>query len=347
VTRLLRPLAVATLVGNIGIVVTGGAVRLTASGLGCPTWPRCTEQSFVPHGALGVHGAIEFGNRMMTFVLAAIAVATWVAAMRARPRRRSLRVLATVLALGIPGQALIGGVTVLTDLNPWVVSLHLVLSMVMIALSVLLVRTAYDDAAAGADARVGDRAVGDPVSRRLGAAVLAVTFVVLYLGTMVTGAGPHAGHLGPEDLAGDRVQIVRNGLDPQTISQVHAGFVYLLVGLTVATLVAVHRRGAPAGARRAAATLLGVEVVQATIGFTQYFLDLPVLLVGLHLLGAALLTASATWLALATRGTLPGYGPGRRPRPSAQQQRVDGDGEEQQRQVEVRPVEQPHRPHHP
>jgi heme a synthase len=141
--RWLRPLAWATLVGNIAIVVTGGAVRLTGSGLGCPTWPRCTQQSFVPHGELGIHGAIEFGNRMVTFVLAAIAVATWVAAMRARPRRRSLRVPATVLALGIPGQAVIGGVTVLTDLNPWVVSLHLLLSMVMITLSVVLVHQVY------------------------------------------------------------------------------------------------------------------------------------------------------------------------------------------------------------
>jgi heme a synthase len=310
VSRLLRPLAVATLVGNIGIVVTGGAVRLTASGLGCPTWPRCTEQSFVPHGALGLHGAIEFGNRMMTFVLAAVAVATWVAAMRARPRRRSLRVLATVLLLGIPGQALIGGVTVLTDLNPWVVSLHLVLSMVMIALSVLLIHQTYAVAPAGPRRRdlFGDGPVGDPATRRLVGAVLVVTFVVLYLGTMVTGAGPHAGHLGPEDLAGDRVQVVRNGLDPQTISQVHAAFVYLLVGLTVTTLVTVHRRGAPLAVRRAAVALLAVEAVQATIGFTQYFLDLPVLLVGLHLLGAALLTACAAWLLLSTRGAPAGAG---------------------------------------
>jgi heme a synthase len=319
VTRLLRPLAVATLVGNIGIVVTGGAVRLTASGLGCPTWPRCTEQSFVPHGTLGMHGAIEFGNRMMTFVLAAIAVATWVTALRARPRRRSLRVLATVLLLGIPGQALIGGATVLTDLNPWVVSLHLVLSMVMIALSVLLIRETYAVAPAMSDppraGPFGDRPLAAP-TRRLARAVLAVTFVVLYLGTMVTGAGPHAGHLGPEDLVGDRVQVVRNGLDPQTISQVHAAFVYLLVGLTVATLVTVYRRPSPTGTRRAAVTLLAVELVQAAIGFTQYLLDLPVLLVGLHLFGAALLAAGTTWLMLSTRGM-----PANAPREFAQSRR--------------------------
>jgi cytochrome c oxidase assembly protein subunit 15 len=297
--RWLRPLAWASLAGNIGIVVTGGAVRLTGSGLGCPTWPRCTEQSFVPHGELGLHGAIEFGNRMMTFVLAAVAVATWVAAMRYRPRHRTLRVLATALALGIPGQAVIGGVTVLTDLNPWVVSLHLMLSMAMIALAVLFARLVSDENA-GSALRV------PPALRRVAVAILATTFVVLYLGTVVTGAGPHAGHLEPEDLAGDRVFVVRNGLDPQVVSHVHAAAVYVLVGLTLLALVAAYRLGAASEVRRAAVTLLGVEVAQGAVGFTQYVRDLPVLLVGLHLLGAALLTASATWLLVSTRGAASG-----------------------------------------
>jgi len=306
-TRWLRPLAWASLLGNIGIVVTGGAVRLTGSGLGCPTWPRCTEQSFVPHGELGLHGAIEFGNRMMTFVLAAVAVATWLAAMRYRPRHRTLRVLATVLALGIPGQAVIGGVTVLTDLDPWAVSLDLMLSMAMIALAVLFVRLVYDETAGAqrADAYgLNHLAVftGGRLISRVAVAILVTTFVVLYLGTVVTGAGPHAGHLEPEDLAGDRVFVVRNGLDPQVVSHVHAAAVYLLVGLTIAALVTAYRLGAASEVRRAAATLLAVEVAQGAVGFTQYMSDLPVLLVGLHLLGAALLTASATWLLVSTRG---------------------------------------------
>jgi cytochrome c oxidase assembly protein subunit 15 len=296
--RWLRPLAVATLVSNIAIVVTGGAVRLTGSGLGCPTWPRCTQQSFVPHGELGLHGAIEFGNRMMTFVLAAVAVATWVAAMRARPRRRPVRVLATVLALGIPGQALIGGVTVLTDLNPWVVSLHLMLSMAMVALAVLLVRLVRL-VHEGAPLAVRRAA---PSVRRLAAAVVTVTFVVLYLGTVVTGAGPHAGHLEATDLEGNQVFVVRNGLDPQMVSHVHAAFVYLLVALTVVTVVAAYRTRAPRDVRAAALVLLAVELGQGTVGFAQYLRDLPVLLVGLHLLGAALLTASASWLLVSTRG---------------------------------------------
>jgi heme a synthase len=299
VSRLLRPLAVATLVSNIAIVVTGGAVRLTGSGLGCPTWPRCTQQSFVPHGELGMHGAIEFGNRLMTFVLAGIAVATWVAAMRARPRRRSVRVLATALALGIPGQAVIGGVTVLTDLNPWVVSLHLMLSMAMIALAVWLVRLVRQGGP------LSMPLVGQPL-RRLCVAVLAVTSVVLYLGTVVTGAGPHAGHLEATDLEGQAVVVVRNGLDAQVVSHVHAALVYLLVALTVAALVVAVRTGAPRGVRRAAGMLLGVEAVQGAVGFAQYFQDLPILLVGTHLLGAALLTAAATWLLVSTGAAPPG-----------------------------------------
>ena len=131
----LRPLAWATLVANVVLVVTGGAVRLTGSGLGCPTWPRCTSSSFTPHGALDIHAAIEFGNRLLTFVLVAIAVATFLAAWSSS--RTEVRVLAFVLALGIPAQAIIGGVTVLTDLNPWVVSFHLLCSLAIIGLSVL------------------------------------------------------------------------------------------------------------------------------------------------------------------------------------------------------------------
>jgi cytochrome c oxidase assembly protein subunit 15 len=119
----LRGLAWASLAVNILIVVTGGVVRLTGSGLGCPTWPRCTTGSFTPHGAMGIHAAIEFGNRMVTFLIAAVAIATLVVAWRSG--RRSLRRIATVLALGVPAQAVLGGITVRTGHNPWTVSLHL------------------------------------------------------------------------------------------------------------------------------------------------------------------------------------------------------------------------------
>ena len=272
-------LAWASLVANVAIVVTGGAVRLTGSGLGCPTWPRCTDDSYVPHGSLGIHGAIEFGNRLLTFVLVAIAVATLVVAWRTG--RRDLRRLAVWLALGIPAQAAIGGVTVLTGLNPWTVALHLLVSMAMVGVAVALVRAARRPAGPAPHPR-------SPLSL-LAWSVFAVGWVVLYLGTVVTGAGPHAGD----------ATSPRNGLDPAAASQAHADAVFLLVGLTFALLVAVRALGAGTEARRAVAVLLAVELAQGLIGFVQYATDLPIVLVGLHVLGAALVSAAITWVLLA------------------------------------------------
>jgi cytochrome c oxidase assembly protein subunit 15 len=265
----------ASVVANTLIVLTGGLVRLTGSGLGCPTWPRCTDESFVPHRALGVHGVIEFGNRMFTYVLVAVAVGTLVAVWRWAGSSPGTRKLAVVLALGIPFQGVIGGITVLTDLNPWIVSLHLLLSMALIGGSVLLV------------VRVR-RTTGAPVPARsvvLTRLTFAALVVAVYLGTVVTGGGPHAG-----DAASPR-----NGLDPHVMSHVHASSVYVLVALTLATVVAL--RGTPAA--RYAMLLLGVELLQGTIGFVQYFTDLPVALVAAHLVGAALLVAAGTRLLLA------------------------------------------------
>ena len=281
---LLKRLAVASLVANIVIVVTGGAVRLTGSGLGCPTWPRCTDRSFVVHGAMGIHGFVEFGNRMLTFVLATVAIATWVVAMRYRPRRTSLRRLATVLALGVPAQAVLGGFTVLTDLNPWVVALHLLLSLAIIALAVVFVRRVDEE----------DRPPQPTMplpAVRLAQATYVVTWTVLYVGTVVTGSGPHAGD----------AESPRNGLRPTAVTQLHADLVFLLVGLTIGTLVAFVLVRAPERAVRAVTWLLAIEVAQGAVGFVQYFTDLPIVLVGLHVLGAALITAAATWVLLGTR----------------------------------------------
>ncbi len=282
--------AIASLVANIVIVVTGSAVRLTGSGLGCPSWPRCTDQSFVTHGALGAHGVIEFGNRMLTFVLAAVAVATWVVVVRYRPRRRPLVVLATLLALSVPAQAVLGGVTVLTHLNPWVVSTHLMFSLAIIALAVVFVR------------RVGERdeqprlTVPRPVVA-LTTATYAVAWVVLAIGTVVTGSGPHAGD----------IDSPRNGLNPAAVSQLHADVVFLLLGLTVGTLLALRATAAPERAHRAVVWLLGVELFQGVVGVTQYFTDLPIVLVGLHVFGAALVSGTATWMMLGLRDRgLPG-----------------------------------------
>jgi cytochrome c oxidase assembly protein subunit 15 len=284
--RWLRPLAWATLAANIGIVLTGGAVRLTGSGLGCPTWPRCTEDSYVPHGELDYHSAIEFGNRTLTFVLTAVAVATLLAGWRTG--RRDVRTMVVVLFLGIPAQAVIGGITVLTDLNPWVVAFHLLVSLAIIGLAVRLLLSL--DAPLPAPR-------ADHVTN-LAWVVFGAAWVVLYLGTVVTGSGPHAGD-------GDAV---RNGLDPRTMSQLHADLVFLFVGLTVGLLLALLAGGGRPSAVRAVVALLVVELAQGAVGFVQYATDLPIALVGVHLLGAALVSACATWVLLEVRRPRPDSG---------------------------------------
>jgi cytochrome c oxidase assembly protein subunit 15 len=274
--RHLWPLALANLVANIGIVVTGAAVRLTGSGLGCPTWPRCSDASYVAHGELGVHGVIEFGNRMLTFALAAVAVLCFLAAVGAAHRRATR--LALAIGLGIPLQAVIGGITVLTDLNPWIVAGHFLLSMAMIMVCVALVD----------ELRSPDRGPAPPVPRALAWATLACGWVVLYLGTVVTGAGPHAGD----------TDSPRNGLAPATVAHVHSYAVYVLVALTVALLV-VALRGGHRWLATVTALVLLIEVLQGVLGWVQYWLDLPVGLVALHMLGAALLAAGLARIGLA------------------------------------------------
>ncbi len=274
--RALRLGAVASLVANIGIVITGGVVRLTSSGMGCPTWPRCTETSYVSHPELGIHGAIEFGNRLLAFVLVAIAILTLVAAIRYRDSagsRRDIRLLALGLALAVPVQAVIGGFSVWTHLNPYVVALHFLASMVMIALATWLVRLAWS-AAPDAAGRV-------PYA--LTRVANGSMWLAVWLGTVVTGSGPHAGD----------VDAVRTGLDPALLSHVHAGAVYLTVAVTAACVWLLRSR--------AAVLLLAVEIVQASIGLTQYHLGLPLPLVVLHLLGAALAIAAAANLALSVQ----------------------------------------------
>ena len=268
----LWPLAVANLVVNVLIVVSGGSVRLTASGLGCPTWPRCTEDSYVPHGELGMHGAIEFGNRMITILVTAVAVLCILAAWRAGNRRATW--LAAGVATIVPAQIVIGGITVLTGLNPWVVAFHLLVSMAIIGVCVLLLDELRGPARPGQEGPL----------RKLAVSVFAVAWAVLYLGTVVTGSGPHAGDLDAR----------RTGLDPQVMSHVHAWAVYLLVALTAVLVVAARRAGDPR-LQVAALALLGLELVQGAVGFTQYYLDLPAGLVALHMLLAALLSGLVTW----------------------------------------------------
>ena len=278
---MLRPLALASLTANIALVVTGAAVRLTSSGLGCPTWPKCTEESYTSTPAMGVHGAIEFGNRVLGIVLGLIALACLVAALLEKPRRRPLILLALAAGLGIPGQGVIGGITVLTDLNPWVVGLHFLLSMGLIALTYALWRRTAE----------GDRPRRSLVPAPLPVLTRLLTLVsgaVIVLGVVVTGSGPHAGDENAK----------RNGLDPAAVSQAHADLVFLLVGLSVGLWFALRAVRAPRAAVRAAGVLIAVELAQGLVGFVQYFTQLPVLLVGAHMLGACLVwlaTLSVLW----------------------------------------------------
>jgi heme a synthase len=269
---LVRRLAVASVVVNAGIVVTGGVVRLTGSGLGCPTWPSCTDASYTPTAAYAEHGLIEFGNRMLTFVVGAVALATLVAVYRGT--RTALRPYALVAFLGIPAQGVLGGITVLTGLNPWTVAAHFLLSMGLLAVTTALAWRAYQP---------GDGPPVPAVSVQLVTLVrilVGVTLAVLALGTVVTGSGPHAGD----------ADVGRTGFDPEQVSQLHADAVMVLLGLTVAVLLWARATSRPLA--RATAVLLGVELAQGAIGFVQYFTGLPVVLVAFHLAGACL-----TWIA--------------------------------------------------
>ncbi len=275
-TRLV-PLAWANLIANIGIVVTGGAVRLTGSGLGCPTWPKCTEDSLTTHGALGIHGVIEFGNRLLTYVLLVIAVAFVVAAWRRTDR---VRALGFVILAGIPAQAVVGGITVLTDLNPWIVSAHLLVSMAIVGVCVVVLD----------DLTGPSRPEASAASYRLAVATFAAGWFVLWLGTVVTGSGPHSGDLDSR----------RTGLNPEIVSHIHGISVGVLLALTIGLAVSSRRRGESALALFATG-LVAVELAQGLLGYVQFFTDLPEILVGTHMLGAGLVAAGLARVLVTTQ----------------------------------------------
>ncbi len=271
---LLRRVALASLAANVLLVVTGGAVRLTGSGLGCPTWPRCVRSSYVTTSAMGVHGVIEFGNRTLTGLVGFLAVACVVLALMQVPRRRTLIGWSVAVLAAIPAQAVLGGITVLTKLNPWWVGAHFLLSMAVIAAAYALWRRAGETD--------GPRRSLVPASARgLTAALVGTSAAVLAVGVVVTGSGPHAGD----------AHARRTGLDPGQVAQLHADLVFLLIGLTVGVWLALRAVGAPRPAVRAAVVLFGIELAQGAIGFVQYFTHLPGLLVGAHLAGAC-----AVWI---------------------------------------------------
>jgi cytochrome c oxidase assembly protein subunit 15 len=278
----------ANIVAQAGIVVTGGVVRLTGSGLGCPTWPQCAPGSYVPtaHQAQGYHKYIEFSNRTLTFVVLLTVAAAMIMAWRQVPRRRPLVLLAAAGVLGVVAQAVLGGITVLTGLNPYTVSAHFLLSMALIAAAVALYERGNEPGDGPATSLVRSEVVW------LSRGVLVLAGLVLVLGTVVTGSGPHSG---------DAVTPARFGLDPRTMSWLHADVVLLFIGTTLTLLVALRLTDGPLAARRRVLVLIAVSLGQGFIGYLQYFTGLPEAIVAVHLLGATLVWISTLRIPFALR----------------------------------------------
>jgi len=255
------------------LVVTGGAVRLTGSGLGCPTWPECTPGSYtpVPHQAEGqLHAWIEFGNRLLTFALLLSALIAVIYVLKTG--RKDLRSLAAGQVLGILGQGVLGGITVLTDLHPLPVAGHLLLSMLLIAGATSLYSRRHEP-------QIKVAAPTKTISL-LSQLHIVVAFVVLILGTLVTGSGPHAGD--------EKTQ--RFGFDIRSVAILHADAVILIVGITLALLVAA---SVAQSTKKAIYIFFAVTLAQGAIGYTQYFTGIPEILVAAHLAGATIFWIAA------------------------------------------------------
>lgn len=295
----MRWLALAGVAGNALIMSTGAAVRVSGSGLGCPTWPKCTGDSLVPthsseHAAVNM--AIEFGNRLLTFLVLAVGVAVFVAAWRLRPRRRDLLRLAAIQPLSVVAQAIVGGIVVLTDLDPAAVSAHFLLSPALLAAATALwVRASEGD---GPPHRLV-RAELVWLAR----ALVPVVFALLIAGTVVTGTGPHAG-----DATSPRF-----GFRIEQVAQLHADLVWATVGLTFALLLGLRLTNAPGRLQRRALELLAIELAQGVIGYVQYFTGVPGPLVVLHVLGSALVWIATLRVAFAVRERAAGPDPASRP----------------------------------
>lgn len=255
------------------LVVTGGAVRLTSSGLGCPTWPECTPGSYtpVPHQAEGqLHAWIEFGNRLLTFALLLSALIAVIYVLKTG--RKDLRSLAAGQVLGILGQGVLGGITVLTDLHPLPVAGHLLLSMLLIAGATSLYSRRHEP-------QIKVAAPTKTISL-VSQLHIVVAFVVLILGTLVTGSGPHAGD--------EKTQ--RFGFDIRSVAILHADAVILIVGITLALLVAA---SVAQSTKKAIYIFFAVTLAQGAIGYTQYFTGIPEILVAAHLAGATIFWIAA------------------------------------------------------
>ena len=275
-----RRIFTALLIFQCVIVITGGIVRITGSGLGCPTWPECAPGSYTPSPDQledPLHIWIEFGNRLLTFVLGIAALASLFYSLRFIPNLR-IRLLALGQVLGIVGQAILGGITVLTGLHPTTVAAHLLLSIILISGALSLRQRVYGRIPRSFETQI--------LTRSLSKALVALGFVVIVMGTIVTGTGPHAG----DDAS------VRFDFDIRTVAWLHADLVIAFLGLSLATLIAVRlgeREPARSVLLRKIYLLLGISLSQGGIGYLQYFTGVPELLVIAHLIGAV-----SVWLSL-------------------------------------------------
>jgi len=281
--KFLRRVANLMVITQSAIVITGASVRLTGSGLGCSTWPECTPGSYTPspdQPEAPLHAWIEFGNRLLTFVLFLNALVLMISILR---NRKELFGLGAIQILGILAQAVLGGITVLTGLNPATVAGHFMLSIILIAAALSLRQRIYGKSPSGL--------IVSKLTRNLARALVLLTFVVLIAGTIVTGSGPHAGDSTAE----------RFPLDARTVSWIHADLVIALIGVAIALLISIQ-----VGESGATREILGARIkvfllaslVQGAIGYTQYFTGLPEVLVAFHILGSILVWLSAWNLAI-------------------------------------------------
>jgi len=250
------------------IVVTGAAVRLTGSGLGCPQWPNCDTGHLSPHGTTGVHGAVEFVNRMFTGLVSVLVILAVLGSLAREPRRRDLTQLSIGLVVGVVAQIVLGGLVVIFGLwPPWVMA-HFVVSMALVANAVVLHhRAGHDDEPV--------QVVSDTV-RRLGRGLVVMAALVIFAGTVVTGTGPHGGD----------EHVRRLGFSITSVARVHGILVMLFLTVVLVTLRLLVRDGAPKVVRRSAEVLIAVLVAQAFVGYVQYFAGVPEVLVAVHIVGA-------------------------------------------------------------
>ena len=262
------------------IVVTGATVRLTSSGLGCPTWPKCTSTSLVAPASY--HALVEFVNRVITFLVGVFVALVAVGSLLRTPRRPDLIWLSWSLVAGFCGQAVIGGLSVIYHLDaPWVIA-HFLLSMLLMWAALVLVHRAHPDWTPAAPA-------ARPELLWLGRLLVAVAGCVLALGTVTTGTGPHAG---------SSADVERLPFPLERVTQLHADSALLLTGLIVATVVAVRLTSIPPAVRRRSNWLVIAVLAQVAIGYTQYFLNLPASVVELHVAGATVLWSVTVWMHL-------------------------------------------------